>query len=135
MPARTERYRFVPFEIEDVNAIPRRLLGGYADVTRGGGMKFERVVFLDDGRVEPDTNTVERAIRPIKLSRKNALFAGSDEGGSNWAHLASLVETCKLNGVEPQAYLCELLTRLVNGWPQARIDELMPWCWAKTAQA
>jgi hypothetical protein len=45
-PARTERYRFVPFEIEDVNTVPRRLLGGYADVTRGGGMKFERVVFL-----------------------------------------------------------------------------------------
>ena len=51
MPAKTVRYRFVPFEIEDVNAIPRRLLSGYADVTRGGGMKFERVVFLaPDGR-------------------------------------------------------------------------------------
>jgi transposase len=86
--------------------------------------------FLDDGRIELDTNTVERAIRPVKLSRKNALFAGSDEGGSNWAHVASLVETCKLNGVDPQAYFAELLTRLVNGWPQARIDELMPWCWA-----
>jgi hypothetical protein len=46
MPARTERYRFVPFEIEDVNAIPQMLPGGYADVTRGGGMTFERVVFL-----------------------------------------------------------------------------------------
>jgi transposase len=88
------------------------------------------VRFLDDGRIEPDTNTVERAIRPVKLSRKNALFAGSDEGGSNWAHVASLVETCKLNGVDPQAYFCELLTRLVGGWPQARIDELMPWHWA-----
>jgi hypothetical protein len=48
-PARTERYRFIPFEIEDVNAVPRRLPGGYADVTRGGGMKFERVVFLGPG--------------------------------------------------------------------------------------
>jgi len=88
------------------------------------------VRFLADGRIEMDTNTVERAIRPIKLSRKNALFAGSDEGGANWAHVASLVETCKLNGVEPQAYVTDLLTRLVNGWPQARIDELMPWHWA-----
>jgi transposase len=88
------------------------------------------VRFLDDGRIEPDTNTVERAIRPIKLSRKNALFAGSDEGGSNWAHVASLVETCKLNSVDPQAYFADLLTRLVNGWPQARIDDLMPWRWA-----
>ena len=88
------------------------------------------VRFLDDGRIELDNNSVERAIRPIKLSRKNALFAGSDEGGANWAHVASLVETCKLNSVNPQAYLCELLTRLVGSWPQARIDELMPWHWA-----
>jgi IS66 C-terminal element len=61
------------------------------------------------------------------LSRKNSLFAGSDEGGETWASLASLVETCKLNSADPHAYLTELLTRLVNGWPRARIDELMPW--------
>jgi transposase len=83
--------------------------------------------FLDDGRIELDTNCVERALRPVALSRKNALFAGSDEGGANWAAIASLVETCKLNGVDPQAYFTDLLTRLVNGWSQARIDELMPW--------
>ena len=69
----------------------------------------------------------------MALSRKNALFAGSDEGAANWAAIASLIETCKLNAVEPQCYLTEMLTRLVNGWPQARIDELMPWKW--TAQA
>ena len=86
--------------------------------------------FLDDGRIELDNNSVERAIRPIKLSKKNALFAGSNEGGTNWAHIASLVETCKLNGVNPQTYFADLLTRLVHGWPQARIDELMPWHWA-----
>ena len=69
----------------------------------------------------------------MALSRKNALFAGSDEGGKNWAAVASLIETCKLNGVDPQRYLTELLTRLVNGWPQARIDALMPWnCLAET---
>ncbi len=89
--------------------------------------------FLDDGWIEIDNNSVERAIRPIALSRKNALFAGSDEGGENWAALASLIETCKLNGVDPQRYLTGLLTRLVNGWPQARIDALMPWnCAADT---
>ena len=61
------------------------------------------------------------------------MFAGSDEGGENWAAVASLIETCKLNGVDPQRYLTELLTRLVNGWPQARIDALMPWnCLAET---
>lgn len=87
-------------------------------------------VFLDDGRVELDTNSVERAMRPVALSRKNSLFAGSDEGGANWAALASLIETCKLHGVNPHSYFTDLLTRLVNGWPHSRIDELMPWCWA-----
>jgi hypothetical protein len=52
---------------------------------------------------------------------------GSDEGGENWACLASLVETCKLNSVNPQSYIADTLTRLVNGWHQDRIDELMPW--------
>jgi transposase len=86
--------------------------------------------FLDDGRIELDTNTVERAIRPLCLSRKNALFASGDDGGARWAAVASLVETCKLNGVDPQRYFADLLTRLVNGWPNRRIDELMPWRWA-----
>ncbi|UZO94688.1 IS66 family transposase [Roseomonas mucosa] len=90
--------------------------------------------FLDDGRVEVDNNTVERAIRPLCLSRKNALFASGDDGGARWAAIASLVETCKLNGVDPQSYFTDLLTRLVNGWPNSRIDELMPWCWAKAGE-
>ena len=86
--------------------------------------------FLDDGRIELDSNSIERAMRPVCLSRKNSLFAGSDDGGTNWANLASLIETCKLNGVNPQVYFTDLLTRLVSGWPQNRIDELMPWHWA-----
>jgi transposase len=90
--------------------------------------------FLVDGRIELDTNSIERAMRPVCLSRKNSLFAGSDDGGANWACLASLIETCKLNNVNPQAYLTDLLTRLVNGWPQNRIDELMPWHWATNHQ-
>jgi transposase len=85
--------------------------------------------FLEDGRIELDSNSIERAMRPIALSRKNSLFAGSDEGGENWACMASLIETCKLNEVNPLTYMTELLTRLVNGWPQDRINELMPWCW------
>jgi transposase len=93
------------------------------------------VRFLDDGRIEIDSNTVERSMRPVALSRKNALFAGSDEGGENWAAIASLIETCKLNSVEPQRYLAGLLTRLVNGWSQACIDELMPWCSTKPSPA
>jgi hypothetical protein len=86
--------------------------------------------FLDDGRIELDTNIVERSIRPIVLNRKNALFAGHDEGAENWACIASLVETCKLNGVDPQAWLTDVLTKLVNLWPASRLDELLPWAWA-----
>jgi transposase len=88
--------------------------------------------FLEDGRIEIDTNTVERSMRPIALNRKNALFAGHDTGAENWACLASLIETCKLNRVEPHAWLTDVLTKLVNLWPAVRIDELMPWAWAGT---
>ena len=71
--------------------------------------------FLEDGRIELDNNSVERAMRPVALSRKNSLFAGSDEGAETWSGLASLIETCKLNAVDPHRDLAELLTRLVNG--------------------
>ncbi len=81
--------------------------------------------FIDDGRVEIDSNVVERSMRPIALNRKNALFAGSDGGGENWATIASLVETCKLNEIDPQAWFADTLTKIVNGHPNAKIDELM----------
>jgi transposase len=83
--------------------------------------------FLEDGRIDIDSNVVERAIRPPCLSRKNAPFASGDEGGARWAAVASLVETRKMNDVDPRRYFADLPTRLVNGWPQRRIDELMPW--------
>jgi transposase len=89
--------------------------------------------FLDDGRIEIDSNTVERSIRPITLNRKNSLFAGHDHGAENWACVASLLETCKLNSVNPEAWLADVLTKLVNLWPAKRIDELMPWAYANTA--
>src|SRR6476620_7746041 len=87
--------------------------------------------FIDDGRIELDNNTVERAIRPIALNRKNALFAGSDGGAEHWATIASLIETCKLNDVDPLAYLTDVLTRIVNGHPNSDIDQLMPWAYRK----
>ncbi|MEI9426072.1 IS66 family transposase, partial [Mesorhizobium sp. Cs1299R1N1] len=86
--------------------------------------------FLDDGRVEIDSNVVERSIRPIALNRKNALFAGSDGGGEHWATIASLVETAKLNGVDPYAYLADVITRIVAGHPQSQLDDLLPWAYA-----
>jgi hypothetical protein len=66
----------------------------------------------------------------IALNRKNALFAGHDLGAENWARIASLVETCKLNAVDPLAWMTDVLTKLVNLWPASRIDELMPWAYA-----
>jgi len=115
--------------IEQLAKLPDR--SPTADAIRYGINHWHGLVrFLEDGRIELDTNTIERAMRPVKLSRKNSLFAGSDEGGAGWARMASLIETCKLNLVNPQRYLTDVLTRLVNGWPQSRIDELMPWHWA-----
>ena len=83
--------------------------------------------FLDDGRVDLDTNPVERSIRPVALGRKNSLFVGSDGGAKRWAVVGSLVETCKLNGVEPYAWLRDVLSRMVDGHPQQRLDELLSW--------
>ncbi len=83
--------------------------------------------FLTDGRVEIDSNRVENLIRPIALNRKNALFAGHDEGGVAWGRIASLIETCKINGIEPFAYLKATLTAIANGHPQSRLDDLLPW--------
>lgn len=89
--------------------------------------------FLHDGRIELDTNPVERAIRPVALGRKNHLFAGSDGGGHRWAVLCSLIETCKLNDVEPYAYLHDVLSRMVDGHPVNRVDDLLPWNWRSAA--
>jgi transposase len=83
--------------------------------------------FLDDGRIDVDSNIVERAIRPQAIIRKNSLFAGSDGGGRTWATIASLLQTAKMNDVDPFAWLKLTLERLANGWPNNRIEELMPW--------
>jgi hypothetical protein len=86
------------------------------------------VLFLDDGRLELDTNSIERAIRPIALGRKNSLFAGSDGGARWWAIVASLVATAKLNGVEPWAWLTDVLERMVSGRTKAHeLERLLPW--------
>ena len=76
--------------------------------------------FLDDGRLELDTNPVENAIRPVCLTRKNALFAGHEVGAENWALLASIVATCKLNDVNPAAYIAETLEAIIDGHPYSK---------------
>ena len=124
-PLVDDLYAWLQIKLERV---PQK--GGIADIIRYGMRRRDGLSrFLDDGRLEMDTNTVERAIRPITLNRKNALFAGSDEGGIAWGVVASLIETCKLNGVEPQGYLTDVLTKIVNSWPSSRIDDLLPWAY------
>ena len=85
------------------------------------------LVFLYDGRVEMDSNFVENRIRPLKLTAKNALFAGHDEGARSWGRVGSLIETCKMNGVEPYAWLKNTLEKIAAGHPLAKIHELLPW--------
>ncbi len=84
-------------------------------------------VFLTDGRIEMDSNAAERTIRPIALNRKNALFAGHDAGAANWGVIASLIETCKLNDIDPHTYLTDTLSAIVAGHKQSDIDALLAW--------
>ena len=109
---------------------------GLADAIRYALRHWEGlVVFLDDGRVEMDTNPVERAIRPIALSRKNALFAGSDAGARHWAVANTLIATAKLNGVKPLAYLTDVLERIVSRRTKAHeLHSLLPWNWRPADQ-
>jgi len=83
--------------------------------------------FLTDGRVEIDSNIVERAIRPQTITRKNSLFAGSEGGGRTWATLATLLQTCKMNSVDPLDWLSQTLSRIAQGWPVTEIEALLPW--------
>lgn len=84
--------------------------------------------FLDVGRIELDTNTVERAIRPM-----NHLFTGSDGGADRRAMLATLITTEKLNDIDPQAWLADVFERMTSGHPINRIDDLLPWNWSADA--
>ena len=91
------------------------------------------VAFLDDGRIEMDTNTVERVIRPITLTRKNALFLGSDCGARHWAIAMTLLQTAKLNGVQPMEWLTDVLERIVSGLTKHQdLHTLLPWTWQPT---
>ena len=89
---------------------------------------------LEDGRVAIDNNPAERAMRPIGVGRKNWLFAGSDTGGETLAHAMTLIESAKMNGLDPQVYLADVLNR-INDHKINRLHELLPWNWAPTSEA
>lgn len=98
----------------------RYLLGHWHGITN----------YCDDGRLEIDTNTVERQMRPIALGRKNHLFAGSEAGARHWALFASLVNTAKLNEVDPQTWFTDVLERIISGKVKANaLETLLPWNW------
>lgn len=91
--------------------------------------------YTSDGRLAIDNNPAERALRTIAVTRKAYLFLGSDEGGRRAAAIHTIVESAKLNGLNPHAYLADVIDRLAKGWPRSRLSDLMPWTWAKTRAA
>ena len=90
--------------------------------------------FLDDGRACLSNNAAERALRGIAIGRKNWTFAGSDAGGERAAAIYTLIETCKMNDVDPQAWLADVLARLPDH-PASKVAELLPWTWKATQQS
>jgi Transposase IS66 family/IS66 C-terminal element len=89
--------------------------------------------YIKDGRLDIDNNAAERALRAVALGRKNYLFAGSDLGGERAATIYSLIGTAKLNNLDPEAYLREVLTRIAE-YPVNRIADLLPWNVAATKE-
>ena len=115
----------------------RALLSAKSDLVKAINYGLSRWAaftrFLDDGRVCLSNNAAERAVRGIAVGRKNWTFAGSDEGGRRAAAVYTLIETCKLNDVDPQAWLADILARLPDH-PVKQINELLPWTWNKARQ-
>lgn len=88
--------------------------------------------YASDGRLAIDNNVAERGLRTIAVTRKNFLFLGSDEGGLRAAHIYTMVESARLNGLNPHAYLADVIDRMAKGWPRSRLGELLPWNWSAT---
>ncbi len=105
---------------------PKGPLAKAIDYTFNHWKAFTR--FLDDGRICLSNNAAERAVRGIAVGRRNWTFCGSDEGGHRAAVMYTLIETAKLNGIDPKAWLADVLARIADH-PALRLDELLPWNW------
>ena len=110
----------------------RARLSRHADVAKAMDYMLKRwaafTCFLDDGRICLTNNAAERALRGIALGRKAWLFAGSDRGGERAALIYTLIQTARLNDVDPQAWLADVLAR-INDHSAHKLDELLPWNW------
>lgn len=134
---RQERSRPLVADLERWMRACRERLSGKGDVAKAIDYLLRRWAsftrFLDDGRVCLSNNAAERAMRPVAVGRRNWTFAGSDVGGHRAAVMYTLIETCRLNDVDPRAWLADVIARLPDH-PAQRVDELLPWHW-KAAQA
>ena len=90
-------------------------------------------LFLEDGRVAIDNNVAERAVKPVVIGRKNWMFAGSDAGGETLANAMTIIESAKMSGLNPEAYLADVLAR-INDHMNPKLGELLPWNWKSTGQ-
>ena len=129
---RQERIKPLVAALEDWMRTERARLSRHADTAKAIDYMLKRwpsfTRFLDDGRICLTNNAAERALRGIALGRRAWLFAGSDRGGERAAAMFTLIETAKLNDVDPQAWLADVLRR-INDHPAARLAELLPWNW------
>jgi transposase len=138
LAVRRERSRPLIAELEIWMRQQRALLSTKNDTAKAINYLLNRWAafsrFLDDGRVCLSNNAAERALRGIAIGRKNWTFAGSDAGGDRAAAIYTLIETCKLNDVDPQAWLADMLARLPDH-PASRVADLLPWTWKAVQQS
>jgi transposase len=133
LAARQERSILLVAALEDWMRAERAQLSRHAAVAKAIDYMLTRwpsfTRFLEDGRICLSNNAAERALRGLALGRKSWLFAGSERGAERAALMNTLIGTAKLNGVDPQAWLADVLTRIADH-PVHRLDELLPWNWA-----
>src|SRR5207253_10973865 len=132
---RSERVAPLLAELEAWMRAQRAKLSRHSDVAKAMDYMLKRwgtfTRFLDDGRICLTNNAAERALRGIALGRKSWLFAGSDRGGERAAVMYTLIQTARLNDVDPQAWLADVLAR-INDHNIRKLDQLLPWNWKAT---